>query len=54
MTRADATAAAAARAADRGEPMPVPRVVPGVGPTRNALFLAVVLIHVVRRLCPPY
>ena len=45
---------AASRAVESGFPTTVPRVMPGVGLVRNALFFAVVMAHVARRMLPPY
>lgn len=51
MARLADVAATALRA---GAPRRPPRVVPGLGFVRNAVFLAVVLAHVARRALPPY
>ncbi len=45
---------AAGNAIETGVPVQPPRVFPVVGLARNALFLAVVLGHIARRLLPPY
>ena len=47
-------AEATARAAATGQATAVPQVVPVVGLVRNAIFFAAVMVHVVRRLLPPY
>jgi ADP-ribosyl-[dinitrogen reductase] hydrolase len=47
-------AEAAGNAMKTGLPSRSPRVFPVVGLARNALFLAVVLWHIARRLLPPY
>lgn len=47
-------AEAASGAVTTGLPIHSPRVIPVVGLARNALFLAIVLCHVARRLLPPY
>jgi ADP-ribosylglycohydrolase len=47
-------AESAAHAVKTTVPVRPPRVVPGAGLARNALFLCLVLGHVVRRLLPPY
>ncbi len=47
-------AAAAGESLTSGVPARPPKVKPFVGFARNAVFLAVVLAHVVRRLLPPY
>lgn len=47
-------AEATGNAIKTGIPLRPPRVVPAVGLARNALFFAVVLWHVARRLLPPY
>jgi ADP-ribosylglycohydrolase len=47
-------AEAAGNAVTTGQPQRPPRVFPVVGLARNALFLAVVLGHVARRLLPPF
>ncbi len=47
-------AVAVAQAIQTGKTARPPGVLPGVGLARNAVFLAVVLIHVARRLLPPY
>jgi ADP-ribosylglycohydrolase len=47
-------AEAAARATTTGVPTPPPRSRPIIGLARNAVFLTVVLGHLVRRMLPPY
>lgn len=37
-----------------GTPVRPPRVLPGVGLARNAIFFAIVLAHIARRMLPPY
>ena len=50
----ESLAEAVVRATSAADPTPPPRVVPLVGLARNAVFLGVVLVHVLRRLLPPY
>lgn len=46
--------AVVAQAVQTGKPARPPGVFPGVSLARNVVFLAVVLIHIARRLLPPY